>query len=379
MKNSDIILIDCSFISEGWTPSCSLVIYTIRLVQGFLKYGHSQVHVLVWREWEYLFNEFIIQQENKIVLDRSDLTTSWRPYYRLTGFLPGKLKKEISRRNISVVLNPFHYGTLFFYPSKIRQYGIVHDFFIYDDVKDKRGKISYYIWYNYQKLLLRKFTDLVSISKNTQREFLQRAKIYTEIVYNSIDVDIKMVEQPVEKILGKKYILDINRFPRAKNTETLIRAFDKLKNSIPHDLYLKGDHSCEDNRRKLENLVVELGLEDRVIFDMDYRTEGEMRYLYSHADLFVSPSLKEGFGFTPIEAAILKMPVLVSDIEVFKEISCGKIPTFDPSSPEDLAQHIMAILNNPPSEQEREELAEFFLHRYSLENQIGRLEEIMES
>ena len=95
--------------------------------------------------------------------------------------------------------------------------------------------------------------------------------------------------------------------------------------------------------------------------------------------MFVSPSLKEGFGFTPIEAAILKTPVLVSDIEVFKEISCGKIPTFAPSSPEDLAQHIMAILNNPPSEQEREELAEFFLHRYSLENQIRRLEEIMES
>ena len=102
-----------------------------------------------------------------------------------------------------------------------------------------------------------------------------------------------------------------------------------------------------------------------------------MRYLYSHADLFVSPSLKEGFGWTPIEAAILKTPVLVSDIVVLKEVTCGKIPTFDPHSPDDLAEHSQEILDNPPGERERTELADFFLDKYSLKNQIAQLEAII--
>lgn len=380
MKETKNILIDCSFILEDWISSNSLAIYASRLIKGFIDFSDYKIHVLVWRGKEDFIDNLVGQKVDKIVLDRKlDLTTNWRPYYRLSGFLPRKIKKEIRKRNISTVLHPFHYGVLFFFPKKIKHYGMVHDMFLYDKVKKQRGKVSYFIWWNYQRFLARKFSRLISISQVTHDELLRCDGAMSEIVHNSIPFDFKVIEEPIEMIQGKKYLLDINRYQQYKNAELLIRALGLLKNEIPHMLYLKGDHDYEDDRKILENLVVELGLEDRVIFDMDYRTEGEMRYLYTHADLFVSPSLKEGFGFTPIEAAILKTPVLVSDIEVFKEISCGKIPTFDPSSPEDLAQHIMAILNNPPSEQEREELAEFFLHRYSLENQIRRLEEIMES
>ena len=101
-----------------------------------------------------------------------------------------------------------------------------------------------------------------------------------------------------------------------------------------------------------------------------------MRYLYSHADLFVSPSLKEGFGWTPIEAAIHKVPVLVSDIEVFREVTCNRLPLFDPYSPEDLAEKMLKILSDPPSKEARTKLADFFQDKYSLRRQIDRLTEI---
>ena len=102
-------------------------------------------------------------------------------------------------------------------------------------------------------------------------------------------------------------------------------------------------------------------------------------FLYSHADLFVSPSLQEGFGYTPVEAAIMKTPILMSDIEAFRDVLCGKVATFDPCSPEDLAKKILMIISNPPSEQEKNELAEFFLDRYSVKNQILQFEAIMQS
>lgn len=377
MEKKESLLIDCTYINRFFDSSNSLVIYAVSLIKGFVKYSHFHIHILVWREKVAFIDELLGMEVDKIILDHSDLTISWRPYYRLTGFLPNKLRKEINERHISKVLHPFHYGVLFFFPRTIKLYGVIHDIFLYDKVKGERGKISYFIWYHYQRYFLRKFSGLISISKKTHDDFLEREGVNSEIVYNSIPFNITIVEQPVKNVLGKQYILDINRFQSYKNAELLVRAFDLCKNDYHGYLYFKGDHDYEEDRLALEGLVKELGLEKRVIFDMDYRTEGEMRYLYSHADLFVSPSLKEGFGWTPIEAAILKTPVLVSDIEVFREVTCNKLTTFDPHSPEDLAKHILEMLNNPPSEQEREEIAEFFLERYSLKNQIEQLVSIM--
>jgi len=384
MTKSDNLLIDCSYIDESIISSDSLGIYAIRMIKGFLKYGHYKVYVLLWRGMEDIFDRVVGENVDKIVLDRCDLLTNWPPYYKLSGTLPGRLKQEIENRNISVVINPVHHNTLFFYPQPIRQYSIVHDLFIFDYAKTRfdyaktrKGKICYYLWHKYQIQLMKKYTGLISISQNTHDDLKVREGFESEVVYNSISFNFAIGKQPIESVRGKKYILDINRFSESKNAGTLIRAFGLIKNTIPHILYLKGSQDSEDHRKALERLVADMGLEDRVVFDTDYRTEGEIRYLYTHADLFVSPSLKEGFGYTPIEAAILKTPVLVSNIDVFKEVTCGKFQTFDPYSPKELAKLIMELLMNPPSEEERKALSDFFMERYSLCNQIKQIEEII--
>ena len=371
------LLIDCSYIDESIISSDSLGIYAIRMIKGFLKYGHYKVYVLLWRGMEDLFDRVVGDNVDKIVLDRCDLLTNWPPYYKLSGTLPRRLKQEIENRNISVVINPFHHGTLFFYPQPIKQYAVVHDLLYFDLVSNWRGKIYYYFWHKYQIKLMKKYTGLISISQNTHDDLKVREGFESEVVYNSISFDFAIDKQPIESVQGKKYILDINRFSKSKNAETLIRAFGLIKNTIPHILYLKGSLECSGHRKVLERLVADMGIEDRVVFDTGYRTEGEIRYLYTHADLFVSPSLKEGFGYTPIEAAILKTPVLVSNIDVFKEVTCGKFQTFDPHSPKELAEHIMEVIKNPPSEEERMALSYFFMERYSLCNQIKQIEKII--
>ena len=145
-----------------------------------------------------------------------------------------------------------------------------------------------------------------------------------------------------------------------------------------HSLYLKGyDNKGGVVVNELKALVSRLELEDRVIIDTSFRSEGEMRYLYTHADLFVTPSLEEGFGYTPIEAAVLKTPVLISNIAVLKEVTQGKIASFNPHSQEELAEKISRIISNPPSDEERTALSEFYLKEYSLEKQIERFTEVI--
>lgn len=376
MKQPENLLIDCLYIRDPLPSSSSLQIYGIRLIQGFLRYSHYQVHVLVWREKEEEIDRLVGQECEKIILDRSDVAIKWRVLCKLSGYLPRKLKQEVRRRNITKVIHPFHYDVMFFFPQNIRQFGIVHDMFLYDR-KAEKGKVFSFFWRKYQKNLLNKFAGLISISEITRKELLKREGFDSAIVHNSIPFDVTISEEPVGRVNGKRYILDVNRFYKYKNVETLIRALGLLKNDIPHVLYLKGYQEDEKDLRYHENIAKEVGVEDRVIFDMDNRTKGELRYLYSHTDLFVSPSKSEGFGYTPVEAIVFKAPVLVSDIEVFEEVLCGKIPTFDPNSPEDLAKKMLSIISNPPSEQERSDLSEFFLNRYSLENQIKNLEAVM--
>ena len=371
------LLIDCSYIQGTWEPSSSLIIYAVRVIQGFLKYGHCQIHVLIWRELEDLFDKLIGQEYDKILLDHDDLVTSWRPYYRVFGFLPRHLKKEMKKRGITTVLQPSHLYGILYYSPPVRQFVIIHDLFEYDIIREERGKISYCVWRRYHRYLIRKYPNVITISQATHDELMREDGKESDIAHNSIPFDFLIPEQPVDIVQGKKYILDINRFTHYKNAETLIRAFGLIKDEIPHILYLKGDRNYVKERLCLENLASQLGLQDRIIFDTQYRTEGELRFLYTHTDLFVSPSLKEGFGWTPIEASILKTPTLVSDLDAFKEVTCGKVPTFDPRSPEDLATHIIDILNNPPSNQERTNLSYFFMEKYSLKNQIDRLENIL--
>ena len=218
----------------------------------------------------------------------------------------------------------------------------------------------------------------ITISQITKKDFKEWSSRDSTVIYNSIPFDFTIEEVPVTMVIGKRYILDVNRFDEHKNAESLIRALFLLKDKIPHILYLKG-YAYKDGIKinELKALISELGIEDRVIIDTSYRSEGEMRWLYTHADLFVTPSLEEGFGYTPIEAAVLKTPVLISDIPVLKEVTQGKIESFNPHSPEELAEKITRIISNPPSDEERTALSDFYLKEYSLEKQIERFTEVI--
>lgn len=62
------------------------------------------------------------------------------------------------------------------------------------------------------------------------------------------------------------------------------------------------------------------GMEKKGIYVTDYIEDGDLPYLYRHAEFFVFASVYEGFGLPPLEAMAAGCPVVCSDIEVSKEI-----------------------------------------------------------
>ena len=370
------LLLDCSFIRYDNFLGISLSLYVGRLLQGYKNNEFFDVTVLVWKRYESYIDELAGYAVPKIVIDGHPHVTPWVAVDKLLGLVP--FKRELIDREIEVVLSPYHFGCSFSFPRKYHHHVVVHDLFLHDKVRELMGsKYKYLIWRLYHSLLSKKVSQFISISDETRKELKRIDGIDSIVVYNSIPFDYSIKEEIVREIKDRKYILDVNSLEKRKNTETLVNAYYLVKDKIPHVLYIKGNKNPGEGYEQLMEIISDRDMSDRVIIDCTYRSEGEMRYLYSHADLFVSPSLKEGFGWTPIEAAILKVPVLVSDIEVFKEITCNRMPVFNPHSPEELSKKMVEVLNNPPSIETREELAKFYLEKYSLKRQIDQLTEVL--
>lgn len=370
------LLIDCSFIRSRVYFPVSTALYAGRLLQGFKDSDVFSVVAIVCNGMEDQIDDLAgYSVEKKIIVNEQTRITPRQSLCRVLGIMP--FKAEMKRYQIDAVLMPEGFDCWFFFPRRYNHHVIIQDMIRYKTIKDKTSPWIYWPWRLYRRLLYRNVRCFISISQKTREELKHYEGKDSVVVYNSIPFDFSIQEKEVACLAGKKYILDVNRFQKYKNAETLIRAFNLLKDRIPHILYLKGDDRHSEDYEELVKLVNQLGLEDRVIFDRTHRSESEIRYMYTHADLFVTPSLMEGFGWTPIEAAILKVPVLTSNTDVMREVSCGKLSTFDPYSPEDLAEKMEEMLKLPPDEKTKQELSDFFIEKYSLKNQIEGLTNVL--
>ena len=75
-----------------------------------------------------------------------------------------------------------------------------------------------------------------------------------------------------------------------------------------------------------------------------------LTYLYQNADVFVMPSLYEGFGLPVLEAMMAGAPVVSSGKASLPELGGETVDTFDPDTPGDLADTLRAVLARSPEE-----------------------------
>lgn len=120
-----------------------------------------------------------------------------------------------------------------------------------------------------------------------------------------------------------------NRRPH-KNYEGLIRALALVEEQHRPRLIITGSHGAED---PLLPVVTELGLQDHVEL-RGWLSPEQLGELYRTATALAVPSFAEGFSLPPLEAMSSGVPVLVSDIDVHREV-CGDAALY--VDPHDLA------------------------------------------
>lgn len=203
---------------------------------------------------------------------------------------------------------------------------------------------------------MRKAKYIISDSENTKKDIIRLLKLpdnKINVVYLGISPvfkEIKINKTNLRKKYGvplnTKVILYVGSEGKRKNLHMLVKAFHKLKKSMPNCIFLKVGTSQDDKERaRLVSLIKKLKLEKDVLF-VGHVTEKELAQFYNLADIFVLPSLYEGFGFPVLEAMACGCPVIASNSSSLPELMADTGIMVDPRDVDSLCKNMRKVLGD---------------------------------
>ncbi|MFH1841120.1 MAG: glycosyltransferase family 1 protein [Candidatus Shapirobacteria bacterium] len=194
----------------------------------------------------------------------------------------------------------------------------------------------------------KKAKHIFAISQATKKDLIKFYKLPENkitVTYPGINKSTVEIKKIKEKFIIKNdYILFLGTLKPNKNIEGLIRAFKILVDEETKlDLVVAGRKGWLFE--SIYRLVVELGLEERVVFT-DFVPDEEVPMLMTGARALVTPSFWEGFGIPVVEAMNLGVPVVVSDRGSLSEVVGPAGVVVDPTKPAAIARGIKIAIEN---------------------------------
>lgn len=145
---------------------------------------------------------------------------------------------------------------------------------------------------------------------------------------------------------GESFILNVGDLQPRKNLPRLLAAFALLAaDDRDTTLVIAGKNAWGFD--EVFETVERLGIGDRVVFT-GYVPDDDLVDLYNAAELFVYPSIYEGFGLPPIEAMACGTPVIASDEATLRETTGDAAMLFDPADPVAIAGAMRRGLDDTP-------------------------------
>lgn len=147
--------------------------------------------------------------------------------------------------------------------------------------------------------------------------------------------------------LSDRFILTVGSIEPRKNIPSLIRAYSELRRrgSIRHKLVICGSKGWMNEHGRVMDLIGTLGAGDDVIFT-GYVPDEDLPAVYTLADLFVYPSLYEGFGLPPLEAMACGCPVIASNCSAIPEIVKDAGLLVDPLDIDGISEAMQSVIED---------------------------------
>jgi glycosyltransferase-like protein len=183
-----------------------------------------------------------------------------------------------------------------------------------------------------------------------------------EVVHNGVDLARFQAAEPSQArelrqragAADRPLILSVGGIEPRKGSDTLVRAIAVLKQAGRRPVHaVVGGHSFQDYRAYRDRVLASLPglglhLDDDVVL-LGTVPDAELPGWYAAADVLAFPSTKEGWGLAVLEAMSAGLPVVASDLPVFREfLTPGReallVPVDDPPA---LAAALAAVLDDP--------------------------------
>lgn len=218
-----------------------------------------------------------------------------------------------------------------------------------------------------------------SLKKDTQRLFNITNDI--EVVYNFIDTDKydRAQQEECKRIAlakpNERILTHVSNFRPVKRTADVVKVFNLVQKEIPAKLLMVGDGP---DRVHAENLVNELGIEDKVIF---LGNSNEVAKILCYSDVFLLPSISESFGLAALEAMAANTAVISTNTGGLPEVNIQGFTGFlsNIGDVEDMATNALTILKDDATLASFKANAKEHTKQFSLRNILPVYEDIYKS
>lgn len=207
-----------------------------------------------------------------------------------------------------------------------------------------------------QKLALKNASAIITdsqASKNDIIKFLSVPASKVHVVYLAANPNLKSQDtQLIEKVklknkLPRKYILYVGDINYNKNIPQLIKMMKFIEDPEVKLVCLGRNFTPQEipEWQWIETQLALSDVSDKVVFLNNVLTESidELGAIYSGAELYIQPSLYEGFGLPILEAMQCRTPVVCSQNSSLVEVG-GEFVIFSEPTAEDFAQKVTQVL-----------------------------------
>jgi glycosyltransferase involved in cell wall biosynthesis len=248
-------------------------------------------------------------------------------------------ERQISKGNYDL-FHPTYYDPYFLKylkgrPYVLTVYDMIHE--LYPDM------LSGDPTSDQKKIVVNRADIIIAISESTKKDIVKIFDIdpaLIKVVY--LATSLGNIKPDTTLVLPQRYILFIGNRTIYKNFIFFITSLSSLlkRDRSLHVICAGGGNFSE----KEQNLLKKLNINKQVLY---YSFNDSMLFqLYAKAQLFVFPSLYEGFGIPMLEAFSCGCPVAASFTSSLPEVGGDAAQYFDPTNATSLLDTVEEILNN---------------------------------